>query len=570
MPSPLDYSSFAEAFHQHFSSNPNRRAQLGINRALGELPDPSLEAAKTRVRESQELVEACNALPKAELDFDQQLDLDLAALTLRAESVRDELSWGGHSRLERTPTAGDDIGDGLFTLFINDPRPAEERLADITQRVEAVPDYLGTLLGRLKLPVTRWVKMDQTKTSGLLELLDNLSGWATRERLGGSDRLATASERAKQSLLEYGKALGELRSAPDIHVGDMAMRDIISLRGIELPPEELKRVATEFLADTFAQIEELRARLAAKYDLPPETDNEQLQDFLAKRFKVTLPNNRLEDILDRYQLERGKILDYIRKHDLFPVPDDQDMLILRTPGFLEPTIPAGAMTSPAPFREGTKRSLVYLTLSDELVDEHTELSIPGMMVHEGIPGHHLQLSWGALHPSLIRKHIDAMDHAEGWTTMLEDYMLDVGYVADLEDEVRFTSKRDIARIGARVAIDLFFMSGDKSYLDVGVKCDLSSDDPFVAAGNLLFAVTGFVPGRVQAELNWYSQERGYPLSYLTGNHLVWGLKRDLERAQRGKLEGRDLDRLFHRVYLESGNMPVSFLRRVFAQRGLLG
>ena len=107
------------------------------------------------------------------------------------------------------------------------------------------------------------------------------------------------------------------------------------------------------------------------------------------------------------------------------------------------------------------------------------------------------------------------------------------------------------------------MSGDKSYLEVGVDCDLSSDDPFVAAGKLLFEVTGFVPGRVQAELNWYSQERGYPLSYLTGNHLVWSLKRDLERAQRGKLEGRELDRVFHRVYLESGNMPVSFLRRVF-------
>ncbi|MGE0322436.1 MAG: DUF885 family protein [Polyangiaceae bacterium] len=570
MPSPLDYSSFADAFHQHFSSNPNRRAQLGINRNLGELPDPSLQAASARVQQAKQLSEAGAAISRAELDFDQCLDLDLADLTLRAEAVRDQLSWGGHSRLERTPTAGDEIGDGLFTLFINDPRPAEERLADITRRVEAVPDFLEALLGRLKLPVTRWVKMDQTKTSGLLELLDNLNGWAEQERLGASDRLATASEGAKQALTDYGRKLGELESAPDIHIGDAAMREVIALRGIELSPEELKTIASNFLKDTFEQIEELRGKLVAKYDLPSDTNNEQLQDFLAKRYKVSLPNGRLEDILDRYQRERGKILDYITQHNLFPVPQDQDMLILRTPGFLEPTIPAGAMSSPAPFREGTKRSLVYLTLSDELVDEHTELSIPGMMVHEGIPGHHLQLSWGALHPSLIRKHIDAMDHAEGWTTMLEDYMLDVGYVGDLVDEVRFTSKRDIARIGARVAIDLFFMSGDKSYLEVGVDCDLSSDDPFVAAGKLLFEVTGFVPGRVQAELNWYSQERGYPLSYLTGNHLVWSLKRDLERAQRGKLEGRELDRIFHRVYLESGNMPVSFLRRVFEHQGLLG
>ena len=148
-------------------------------------------------------------------------------------------------------------------------------------------------------------------------------------------------------------------------------------------------------------------------------------------------------------------------------------------------------------------------------------------------------------------------------------MLDLGYMGDLTDEVRFSAKRDISRLGARVAIDLFFMTGNRDYLDVGVAVDFSSEDPFEAAGNLLAAVTGFVPGRVEAELNWYSQERGYPLSYLTGNRLVWQLKQDLSVAQKGRLEGPELDRLFHRLYLESGNMPLSFLRRVFAHEGLL-
>jgi len=91
----------------------------------------------------------------------------------------------------------------------------------------------------------------------------------------------------------------------------------------------------------------------------------------------------------------------------------------------------------------------------------------------------------------------------------------------------------------------------------------------VAAGNLLQSLTGFVPGRVQAELNWYSQERGYPLSYLTGNHLVWALKRDVIEAQRGKLEGLALDRAFHRTFLHAGNMPLPYLRRVFAHEGLI-
>ncbi len=142
-------------------------------------------------------------------------------------------------------------------------------------------------------------------------------------------------------------------------------------------------------------------------------------------------------------------------------------------------------------------------------------------------------------------------------------------MGELTDEARFIGKRDIARIGARVAIDLFFMTGDRSYLEVGIDCDLSPEDPFEAAGNLLTAVTGFVPGRVRAELNWYSQERGYPLSYLAGNRMVLELKSDLERAQSDKLQGLPLDRRFHELYMGSGNMPLSYLRRVFEHQGLL-
>jgi len=84
---------------------------------------------------------------------------------------------------------------------------------------------------------------------------------------------------------------------------------------------------------------------------------------------------------------------------------------------------------------------------------------------------------------------------------------------------------------------------------------------------LLQTVTGFVPGRVQAELNWYSQERGYPLSYLTGNHLVWQLFRDVRAAHSGSQEEADRD--FFAAFLRAGNMPVAFLRRQFELDGLV-
>lgn len=561
---------FSQSYHDHFTRNPNACAELGVPRRLDELPDPSLADAEDRVREARELLARLDTVDRGALDFDDALDADLARLALEAEVHRETYTFNGRTQLQQLPSAGQDVGDGIFYLFINDPRPVEERLANVTARLEAVPDYVEALLGRLDTPVERWVAIDAERVEGLPQLFATLSGWA--EEVGWADRprLEVARRAAESALEGYLQRLRSLPTTRQLHVGEETARRIVALRGVDKPLQELHAIARDFLARTRATIDELRRSLVARYDLDPATDVAGLQGFLAQRFRVELPNGALEDVLARYQAEREKILAFISERDLFPVFDEQDMKILRTPGFMEPSIPAGAMMSPAPFREGVRTSLVYLTLSEELLDEHTELSIPSMMIHEGIPGHHLQLATASTHPSIIRRHADAMDQAEGWTTMLEDYMLDQGYLGERTDEARFIGKRDINRIGARVAIDLFFMTGERGYLDVGVDCDLSPDDPFEAAGNLLQAVTGFVPGRVQAELNWYSQERGYPLSYLTGNTLVWELKRDVEAAQRGRLEDLELDRAFHRVYLEAGNMPVSFLRRVYRHQGLLG
>lgn len=564
------YDQFAQAFHAYRTNDPNARLNLGLFEDLGELPDPSLAAFEADVASARGLLGQLAQIDTASLSFDERLDLDLARLSLEREIFDLTLTIGGKLAAERLPRAGDDVGDGIFMLFINDPRPAHARLDDILGRLEATPGHLDAMFNRLDTPVARWIAIEQEKVAGLPELFQTVLGWAEGEGYPELLRLQAAVEVAEDALEEYSDRLGQLPTTDVFHIGDAAARRVVRLRGIERSLEELHGYAAGFLARVGTDIEQLRVRLAEKYGLDADIPAKELHTFLNERFAVEVSPDKLDDVLDVYRAERAKVRAFIAERDLFPIFDDQDMKILRTPTFMAPSIPAGAMMSPPPFREGTKTSLVYLTLSAELLDEHTRLGIPGMMIHEGIPGHHLQLATAATHSSIIRRHIDAMEQAEGWTTMLEDYMLDMDYMGELTDECRFVTKRDLSRIGARVAIDLFFMTGERSYLDVGVDVDTSDPDPFVAAGRLLQAVTGFTDGRVQAELNWYSQEHGYPLCYLTGNTLVWELKRDLAAANKGKLEGVELDRVFHRTFLQAGNMPMSFMRRVFEHEGLLG
>jgi hypothetical protein len=562
------FTTFVSRLHRHLSIDPNACVEKGIPERLGELPDPSLAHAAARTAEAVGLLQELDALRETEsLDFDAALDADLAELLLKGEIHRLSHRVGGEPGLSRTPTAGKDIGDGIFLLLAHEERPAAERLADVTSRLEGVPDYVEALLGRLTVPVARWASMDLERVDGLQSLFDSACALGREVSFSDLARLEAASTRALAAVASYRSRLAALPTTPHFHVGPAMAERIVALRGIDQPLETLKRWAREFLAENAAAVEELRGRLVASEGLSPSTSAPSLQHHLSAKYRLALRAEGYASVLERYREELGRIVAFIQARDLFPIPAEQSLRVLETPAFMRPSIPAGAMMSPPPFRDGPRKSLVYLTLSDELLDEHTELSIPMMMIHEGIPGHHLQLAAASAHPSIVRKHFEAMDQAEGWTTMLEDYMLDAGYLAERADAVRFVAKREIARIGARVAIDLFFMTGDPDTLEVGVDCDLSEDDPFAKAGSLLGAVTGFVPGRVRAELGWYSQERGYPLCYLTGNRLVWELRSEVSRHLGA---GLDTDRRFHRAFLDAGSMPVSMLRRVMSRQGLLG
>lgn len=558
-----DYQDLCDAYIQLLALNPNTCVAMGMSERLDQLPDPSLEMVKQTHNHAVALQGQAEAMAPGLEDFHQQLDARLIALAAQQIAIRTTLEFNGKSQVRQLPAAGEEISSGIFLLVTNDPRPAAERLQDILGRLRQVPEFLDRMLARLDTPVARWVAIDLETIEGLPEFFASILQWARQESWPGVSDLAETISVANAALADYSEQLAKLPTTSSFSIGEPQARELLAANGLELSLEEIFEVARNFVATTRRDIEALRERLVGKYGLPATTTASDLQKFLAREYAVEVPGGDLDQVIQRYREVAADLDAFIAQDRLFPVPQGQEMKIMQTPDFMSPMIPAGAMMPPAALREGTRVSLVYLTLSEELLAEHTELGIPLMMVHEGIPGHHLQLATAAMHSSVVRRSFSANEHAEGWTTMLEDYMLDQGLMAELTDEARFSTKLDISRIGARVGIDLYFMTGDPAYLDIGYDLEFKDVDPFANAARLLVAATGFTPGRAQAELNWYSQERGYPLSYLVGNHLVWQLKRDYQAARGDEACARDIDREFHRIYLESGNMPVAMLRKVF-------
>ena len=541
---------------------------LGLPDNLHRLGDPSLEAHWQSVEDARALLDAIDH--SGTEDFYERLDLDLIRRFLQQDVFFRTLENHGELQRRRKPEGVDGVSGGIFQLFVNDERDSGERLADILSRLRQAPAYLRAELEVLTTPVKRWRDVELQQAAAIPELFESIVEWARETGFPDVAALEREIASVNEALVDYREALAALPTTEAFSIGMDKVQELLALKQIDKTPEELRQMAADYMVETRRTLEALRQRLVKKYGLAADTDTAALHEFLNRQFTVELENGELASVLDHYRRQRESVLGFIEERQLFPVPDDQDMVIMMTPTYLQPVIPAGAMWPPLALREGTAKSMVHLTVKEDELDEHTHLGICMMMIHEGIPGHHLQFASAVQQPSLVRKLFSANEHAEGWTTMLEDYMLDAGCVdPDIEDEVRFVTKRDISRLVARVGIDLYFMTGDKHYLDVGLDLTFDSDDPFANAALLLKTATGFTDGRVQAELNWYSTEQCYPLSYLTGNRMVWELKDDLVRANPKGLSPADLDREFHRVYLQSGCMPVASLREVFHHEGFL-
>jgi hypothetical protein len=573
----FDFSSISQDFKNFVLADADTSMSLGDSRYLDQLGDPSLDHLRNTTAQAKTLL---TTLEKCSVDsFDQKLDIDLMARYLKQQIFFAELEQSGQPQRCRKPGGVDGISEGVFQLFVNDERAPEARLNNILSRLQQAPAYLKIEAEVITQPIQRWRDIEVEQGEGLPDLFATIYNWAKETNYPLLPELKKAISTCNTALSIYLKDLKARECLTDFKIGENKVNELLILRNIKQSPAELISMARDFMDNTQTLLTKLNKRLCKKHELATTTSNEDLHEYLNEKFAAKIKEGELSSVLDYYSDQVSSINKFIEQRHLFAIPAQQEIRLLQTPNFLEPVIPAGAMWPPLALRPGKKTSLVYLTLKEDQLAEHTELGIPVMMIHEGIPGHHLQFATAAQHPSFIRRIFSANEHAEGWTTMLEDYMLDVGYIHDdLVDEVRFIAKREMSRLVARVGIDLYFMTGKQDYLNVGLDLGFGSDesetggysdDVFVNAAKLLKTATGFTDGRVQAELNWYSSEQSYPLSYLTGNRLVWQLKQDIQSANKKDLGSLALDQAFHKVYLESGCMPVESLRTVYKNEGFL-
>jgi uncharacterized protein (DUF885 family) len=519
-----------ELFYGLLERNPIMGTNLGLHQYDDLMPDGSRAALDDKIEFNKRYRDRFEGFDPKGLPDDKAISRDAALylLDLNLFYMEELRFW------EKMPTAPDVVGDAIYLIYAKDYAPVKDRLRSITRRLESSPKYIEETKELLNRPVKLWVDISIDSASFLPSLLETVLK-SSKDKLPERDfkELEVATTGAREALEEYKVWLADKSATAkeDYVLSEEQFEKLIELRRIGLTSQQILDVGYRYLENE----KKKEAELAAKLGIPPDVEsiNKLLTSKCPKDFDETLT-------MYRKSIEDSR--KFVVDKEIATLPPNEKLLVMETPEYLAHTTPFAMYFSPAKF-DKTQLGLYLVTpsLSEKDTGKHNFASISNTTVHEGYPGHHLQLSCANTHPSLVRLVSHATETVEGWAHYCEELMMDKGYHDDL---AKLSEAIDAAWRAARVIIDVKLSTGKMSF------------DEAVA---FLIKEVGMPKDEAEGEIKRYTQMPSYNFSYLLGKHLIKELKSNVAERMGPKFS----EKFFHDTILYSGSLPISFFEKVF-------
>jgi uncharacterized protein (DUF885 family) len=220
----------------------------------------------------------------------------------------------------------------------------------------------------------------------------------------------------------------------------------------------------------------------------------------------------------------------------FATIPNQPLEIRRVPVEIQDGAPNGYYNTAS--LDGSRPAIYWINLKS--THDWPKYSLPSLTYHEGVPGHHLQLSLTQKSADIpmLRKISFYNSYIEGWAL----------YAEQLSDEIG--GYDGIERAGY---LQSFLFRATRLVVDTGLNAKGWSREKAV---DYMVSTTGFPKPRVQREIERYCCSIGQACSYKIG-HLAWLRARERAKA----ILGDKFDiKQFHEV-LKDGAMPLTILER---------
>src|SRR3990172_2439051 len=249
---------------------------------------------------------------------------------------------------------------------------------------------------------------------------------AAKDALPATDagRLDEAVSKTGEALAAYGRWIREdvlPRAKAGVGIGPAKFRALVRLREIGLSVEEIHSLGQRYLRSSTRE----RARIAG--EIRRGATAEQAKEIVKWEKEKRWDEARA---FTAKVMEESKA--FLRERGLATIPSNEELRVIDTPGYIRHVIPFAAYSPPARF-EARQLGLYMVTPhpdKPEMLREVGYAHVRNTAVHEGYPGHHLQLTCANLNPSPARTFSFSTETIDGWAHYCEEMMKEGGFSGD--------------------------------------------------------------------------------------------------------------------------------------------
>jgi uncharacterized protein (DUF885 family) len=426
---------------------------------------------------------------------------------------------------------------GLHHLLLSGDRTPEQKALAAMGRLEDIPAFMDDARATITDPVSVFAETALRISEGGRLLLREVAATLSAGAPALAERLQAAADRATAALAEFEHDLSRWLDAGSDHfaIGEEEFNFLLHYQhALRDTAPELWRYGLHLKEEIEADLQVRAARLDGGSPWPEVAD----------RLRANHPS--AAELVDAYAKEMARARDFVAAKGLAPIPE-APLGVVPTPPFMRPVIPFAAYDSPGAYTRD-RTGWFYVTVPDprlpqdqqeRILRDHCRYELAATALHEGYPGHHLQLVIAKSLSSDVRKNLWTPLTVEGWALYCEDMMAEQGFY-ETEEEMFFQRVHLLWR-------------AERILLDVGLHTRGMTPEQAV---DQMVRDLHIERGNAETEVRRYCAWPAYQLCYAVGRRELLRLRDDF-RAARG---GSFTLRAFHEAVLPYGGLPVTLIR----------
>jgi uncharacterized protein (DUF885 family) len=341
-------------------------------------------------------------------------------------------------------------GNAIFTPFVLEYAPIEQRYRQIIQRLQKIPALMKQGEANLADAPEVWNRVAREENEGNLDMIDKAL------RAKAPDALKADYDRAA------GPALDALRGFTKFLKDDLSKKTSDWRLGKEKYGQKFEYTLVsgkdpdQVLSEAEAALKEVReqmTKLAA-----PATVKQALD-------KIAQQHTTPAEYMDQAKKDLAEATSYVRDKHLLTLGDVSNLQVIPTPEFMRGVYSVAGFNQ-APALEPQLGAFFWVTpippnmpkaSVESKLREYNRYGMMQITIHEAMPGHYVQFEFAnALEPKsrrVLRSIYSNGPYVEGWALYTQQMMSDEGFMNN-SLELRLSMMKQLLRSIANAILDI--------------------------------------------------------------------------------------------------------------------